>query len=502
VAEIETALLSVADKTGLVDFARRLRACGVNILASGGTGRYLGEQGVQTTDISAITGKAEFLGGLVKTLHTAIHAGILADRANDKHMRELQELGYFKIDMVAVDFYPLVDAKSDRSLSFLDIGGPAMARAAAKNFRSCVPIPHSSWYPVVIEALEGEGWLGTDLRWRLARDTIRRTAWYDAATLARVSVAGQPEQMGDSLLLALERVTELRYGENPHQKAAFYAAAPAPRFQVVKGDLSYNNILDVDCCLGQLREFDRKAAVVVKHVGPCGVAQAEIGSAALESAYQCDPLSAFGGVIGVNFAMDAACVALLAKRFVECVVAPSFQEEALFGLRKKRRTRLVIASPQAGGRLTLRSALGGVLVQTPDDILLAQEPRFATGAEPDQTTREDLAFAWKVVKHVKSNAIVLAKDGRTIGIGAGQPSRVDATRIAIRKAREMGHDPKGSVMASDGFFPFPDSLELAAEAGVKAVIQPGGSIRDKEVADRACQLGMVMALTATRHFKH
>jgi phosphoribosylaminoimidazolecarboxamide formyltransferase/IMP cyclohydrolase len=500
--KIENVLLSVADKTGLVELARGLSERGVKILATGGTGRHLKEQGIEAADISTVTGKVEFLGGLVKTLHTAIHAGILADRDNASHMAELGFLGWQKIDMVVVNFYPLAAGTEKRDLSFIDIGGPAMARAAAKNFGSCVPVPDPSWYGRVLEELKSTGEIGEDLRWALATDVLARTGVYDARTLAAVPGSPDRETTPDSLLVGAGRAIDLRYGENPHQNAAFYFAGNDTGFDVIKGDLSYNNLLDVDCCLNQLAEFDGRAAVVVKHVGPCGTAEAETGPGALESAYACDPLSAFGGVIGVNFIFDEECAGLVAKRFVECVVAPEFDERALERLRKKKRTRLVVSGARRREPAVLRSALGGILVQARDDVLVSADLKFVSGETPPQAVTDDLIFAWKTVKHVKSNAIVFAKSKRSLGIGAGQPSRVDATKIAIRKAGEAGHDLKGCVMASDGFFPFPDCIELAAEGGARAVIQPGGSIRDEEVIERAKALGITMALTSTRHFRH
>jgi phosphoribosylaminoimidazolecarboxamide formyltransferase/IMP cyclohydrolase len=443
----------------------------------------------------------EILGGLVKTLHPGIHAGILADRSNPAHLKELASLGYTKIDMVVVNFYAIPGAKPERDLSFIDIGGPAMARAAAKNFRSCVPVPDPSWYEKVLAEIEPGGDVGEDLRWTLAVDALRRTGTYDARVLDALGLGVDAAPEAESVLLGLKRSIDLRYGENPHQKAAFYAAAPAHGLEILKGELSYNNILDVDCCVEILREFGGKAAVVIKHVCPCGAAEGEVGCEVLDWAYGCDPVSAFGGVIWVSFRFDAACAELVAKRFVECVVAPEFDEAAL-GMLARKKARLVRFFPGRGRAVGLRSALHGVLLQARDDVLLREDLRFVSGEPPAGAVLEDLVFAWKVAKHVKSNAIVFAKDRRTLGIGAGQPSRVDATRLAIAKAREFGHDLKGSVMASDGFFPFPDSVELSGEAGAVAVIQPGGSIRDGEVIEAARRLGLVMALTSIRHFRH
>jgi phosphoribosylaminoimidazolecarboxamide formyltransferase/IMP cyclohydrolase len=536
---IVTALISVSDKTGLDEFARRLSGLGVGLIASGGTGDFLERAGIEFTGISEVTGRVDFLGGLVKTLHPAIHAGILADRDSAGHMQELEALGYRKIDMVVVNFYPLRGHRNSRDLSFIDIGGPAMTRAAAKNFGSCVIVPDPSWYGRVLEEIDATGGVGEGLRWELARDALLRTGSYDARTLALVPGApgemadqvggeisggrpgeasgeGKRESLPGSMLVGMKRMLNLRYGENPHQTAGFYCEGPEPGFEVLKGDLSYNNILDLDCCLGTLAEFDRNAAVVVKHVGPCGVAEAEDGLDALERAYACDPLSAFGGVIGVNFNFTEECAAFLAKRFVECIVAPAFEEDALARLRKKKRTRVValpglksgrVQSSEKGARagrggLCLRTAFGGMLIQSPDTALLTGDLDFVAGGPPGEEVVRDLLFAWKSVKHVKSNAIVFARSGRTLGIGAGQPSRVDSTKIAIRKAGEGGHDLKGSVMASDGFFPFADSIDLAHAAGARAIVQPGGSIRDGEVIKRAEELGVAMALTHTRHFRH
>ncbi len=523
--EIATALISVYEKTGLDDLAKRLRGMGIKIIASGGTGAYLAQAGIECEDISEMTGKTELLGGLVKTLHPGIHAGILADRANQVHMAELASLGYEKIDMVVVNFYAIPEATGRKDLSFIDIGGPAMARAAAKNFRSCVPVPHQSWYEAVAGELEAQGAVGEDLRWKLATDTIRRTGAYDSRSLNTLGL-GLDSALGqrigsESMLVNLTKSLGLRYGENPHQEAGFFTTGMEPGFRVLKGELSYNNILDLDCCIGQVSEFDGKAAAIIKHVGPCGVAEAGTCVEALERAYACDPVSAFGGVIGVNFIFDKECADFLGKRFVECIGAPEFDERAL-GLLGKKKVRLVTArmdrvglGESDGSRtdlgkssvdkalpVLLRSALGGVLFQARDSILLKDDVKFVSGERPPDSIFEDLVFAWKVAKHVRSNAIVFAKGRRTLGIGAGQPSRVDSTKLAIMKAAQAGHGLKGSVMASDGFFPFPDCVELAAQAGACAVIQPGGSIRDDEVIEVARRLGITMAVTSVRHFRH
>jgi phosphoribosylaminoimidazolecarboxamide formyltransferase/IMP cyclohydrolase len=500
-AEVKTALISVFDKAGLAEFAGRLAEFGIAIIASGGTYRHLVERRIPAVEVSSITGRVEILGGLVKTLHPAIHAGILANRDNPEHMHELQEIGCRKIDMVVVNFYPLGEGYPERDLSFIDIGGPAMARAAAKNLGSCVPVPDPSWYARVLGALGSKEGIDPGLRWDLARDAILRTGLYDAETLDLIPEASDAERPPASILVGLTRKMGLRYGENPHQSAGFFTTGQTPGFRILKGELSYNNILDTDCCALQLAEFEGNASVVVKHVGPCGVAESSEGTEALRRAYACDPLSAFGGVIGVNFTFSEACAEIIAKKFVECIVAPQFEQAALERLKRKKRTRLVEMQMNSTPSLTMRAAAGGVLLQTYDNQLLTRELDFPTG-EPDDDLVKDLLFAWKAVKHVRSNAVVFARSGATLGIGGGQPSRVDSTKIAIRKAQEGGHDLKGSVMASDGFFPFADSIDLAGQAGVRAVIQPGGSIRDSEVIQKAKDLGIVMALTYTRHFRH
>jgi phosphoribosylaminoimidazolecarboxamide formyltransferase/IMP cyclohydrolase len=499
--EIRTALVSVSNRDGLVEFARGLSECGIAIIATGGTAAFLAGHGIAVREISEITGRVEFLGGLVKTLHPAIHAGILADRSNAAHMEELKAQGWEKIDMVVVNFYPLAGSGRIENLGFMDIGGPTMARAASKNLFSCVPVTDPGDYGRVLEEISDSGSVGEPLRWELAGETVARTACYDAGIHAAARRVGHVAAFPGNIAVGGSRAAELRYGENPHQAAAYYSGA-GEKIEVLKGELSYNNILDVDCCLSQLVEFEGPAAVVVKHVGPCGAARGGPPEEALARAYECDPLSAFGGVIGVNFEFDEACAGYLARKFVECVVAPSFSEAALARLAKKKRTRLVRMAPAKRPGPVVRSALGGLLAQSPDDVLLPGDMKFVSGEPGDGSLAEQLAFAWAVVKHVKSNAIVLARGLRTIGIGAGQPSRIDSTRIAIRKAGEHGHEVAGSVMASDGFFPFPDCVEVAHENGVVAVVQPGGSIRDEEVIARAAELGVTMALTSMRHFRH
>jgi phosphoribosylaminoimidazolecarboxamide formyltransferase/IMP cyclohydrolase len=502
-SDIKTVLVSVSDREGLTDFVRGLLALGIEAVATGGTAAFLRENGLAVGDVSGITGRTEYLGGLVKTLHPAIHSGILADRSRPEHLRELELQGWKKIDMVVVNFYPLAEGGVE-DLAFMDIGGPTMARAAAKNLFSCVPVVSPAYYDRVLKEIEEEGSVGAELRWELAGETIARTSFYDSAILGAVMESGHVEQFLGCFTIGGIRALDLRYGENPHQNAAYYSASPTGEtaFRVLKGEMSYNNILDVDCCRGQLSEFERNAAVVVKHVSPCGVAAGGAPAETLQWAYECDPLSAFGGVIGVNFAFDEDCAAYLAGKFVECIAAPEFSEGALARLRKKKRTRLVAVKPERGAGPAVRTSLGGLLAQSPDDSLLAGGLEFATGDPGDPALSRALEFAWAVVKHVKSNAIVLARDSRTIGIGVGQPSRIDSAKIAVRKAGEHGHDTKGSVMASDGFFPFADSVELAHESGVAAIVQPGGSIRDGEVIARARELGIVMALTSIRHFRH
>ncbi len=498
---IETALVSVSNRDGLVDFVRGLSRNGISILATGGTAAYLARSGIAVREISELTGRVEYLGGLVKTLHPAIHSGILADRSNPRHLAELQEQGWEKIDMVVVNFYPLREGGRVENLDFMDIGGPTMARAASKNLFSCVPVTDPDYYGRVLDEISAGGTVTEGLRWEMAGETLARTSQYDSAILEVLRRSGRLSAFPGHITVGGKRAIELRYGENPHQKAAYYSGLDG-EFEVLKGELSYNNILDVDCCMSQLAEFDGTAAVVVKHVGPCGAARGGLPEQTLERAYECDPLSAFGGVIGLSCEFDEACAAFLRKKFVECIVAPSFSPAALAKLMKKKRTRLVKMQPVRRPGPVVRSTLGGFLAQSPDDVLLPGDLEFVTGSAGDGDLAGSLLFAWAVVKHVKSNAIVIARDSRTLGIGAGQPSRIDSARIAVRKAREHGHDIAGSVMASDGFFPFPDCVELAHEHGIVAVVQPGGSIRDQEVIARAAELGITMALTGMRHFRH
>jgi phosphoribosylaminoimidazolecarboxamide formyltransferase/IMP cyclohydrolase len=357
------------------------------------------------------------------------------------------------------------------------------------------------YYDRVLEEIASDGTVSGALRWELAGETIARTSFYDNRILHAVQRSGHARTFPGHLTAGGKRVLDLRYGENPHQEAAYYSARD-DEFEVIKGELSYNNILDIDGCISQLAEFDGDAAVVLKHVCPCGVAAGGGPDETLRWAFECDPRSAFGGVIGVNYEFGEACAAYLAKKFVECIVAPSFGEAALARLRKKKKTRLVVMKSSRAAGPVVRTALGGFLAQSPDDVLLPGDLDFVAGDGPDESLVKSLTFAWAAVKHVKSNSIVLARDSRTIGIGAGQHSRIDAAIVAVRKANDHGHDTEGSVMASDGFFPFPDCVELAHENGVAAIVQPGGSIRDGEVIARARELGLVMALTSMRHFKH
>lgn len=498
---IETALVSVSDREGLAEFVKGLVENGIKIIATGGTAAFLTGSGIDVRGISEITGRVEFLGGLVKTLHPAVHSGILADRSDPGHLEELGEQGWEKIDMVVVNFYPVAGEGRIENLGFMDIGGPTMARAAAKNLFSCVPVIDPAYYDRVLEEIASSGTVSNALRWELSGETIARTSFYDTRILAAIERSGHARFFPAHLTFGGRRVLDLRYGENPHQEAAYYSARGA-EFEVIKGELSYNNILDIDGCVSQLAEFDRDAAVVLKHVCPCGVATGGGPEETLAWAFECDPRSAFGGVIGVNYEFDEACAAYLAKKFVECVVAPSFSEAALARLRKKKKTRLVVMRPRERPGPVVRTALGGFLAQSPDNVLLPGDLDFVAGDRPGEAVVRSLELAWAAVKHVKSNSIVLARDSRTIGIGAGQHSRIDAAIVAVRKAHDHGHETKGSVMASDGFFPFPDCVELAHENGVVAIVQPGGSIRDEEVIARARELGIGMALTSMRHFRH
>jgi len=521
IVPIRRALISVSDKDGLVAFGQALAAAGVDILSTGGSARALREAGVPVTDVSDHTGFPEILDGRVKTLVPQIHGGILGRRDLDTHRAQMEQHGIAPIDLVAVNLYPFEatvarGAADDDCVENIDIGGPALIRAAAKNHDFVTVLTDPAQYPAVLDQLAAQGGTTLALRRRLAGEAYARTAAYDAA------IAGWfADKRGDTLparlTLAGERRQMLRYGENPHQQAAFYVRGTRPGVatarQVQGKDLSFNNLNDTDAAFECVAEFDEPTVVIVKHANPCGVATASTLAGAWDAALRCDPVSAFGGIIAVNRPLDGAAAEKIAAIFTEVIVAPDADADALAVLARKKNLRLLLTGgmpdPAAPG-LVYRSLSGGFLAQTRDAGRIgAADVKVVTRRAPTETEMADLLFAFRVCKHVKSNAIVYAKGGATVGVGAGQMSRVDSARIAAWKSEEAakaagldGRLTQGSVVASDAFFPFADGLEAAVAAGATAVIQPGGSIRDNEVIAAADAAGVAMIFTGMRHFRH
>ncbi len=519
---INRALLSVSDKTGIVGFARLLAAGGAEILSTGGTARALREAGVTVKDVSEHTGFPEILDGRVKTLVPQVHGGLLGRRDEAAHAAQMAQHGIAPIDLIAVNLYPF-EATVARGAGFedcienIDIGGPAMIRSAAKNHAHVVVCTEPAHLDRVAGEIAARGGTSLALRRALAAEAYARTAAYDAA-IAAWFAAQQGEALPPRLVLAGARAQTLRYGENPHQQAAFYRdgsarAGIATARQVQGKELSYNNLNDTDAAFECVAEFARPAIVIVKHANPCGVAEGADLAAAWEAALRCDPVSAFGGIVAANRPLDAAAAERIAAIFTEVVIAPDADAAALEIFARKKNLRLLLTGglpdPGAPG-LAIRSVAGGFLAQSRDaGRVTAEGLRVVTQRAPTATELADLLFAFRVCKHVKSNAIVYAKGGATVGIGAGQMSRVDSARIAAWKsgeaARASGSDvplAQGSVVASDAFFPFADGLEAAAAAGATAVIQPGGSMRDAEVIAAADRAGLAMVFTGMRHFRH
>ena len=522
------ALVSVSDKTGIVDFCGRLVELGFEIVSTGGTLKELARSGVAATQVSELTGVPEILGGRVKTLHPLIFGGILARRNNAGDMDVLREMEIEPIDVVAVNLYPFAQALAnpkttdDEKIEQIDIGGPSLIRAAAKNHDDLYVVVDPADYGRVLEALaSGRAADYARLRRRLAAKVFDHTAGYDrmiADYLARDTAAeGTTDQGTDEqgppkrLRIDWPLRQTLRYGENPHQEAAFYAdpdAAPpsmAHCRQLQGKELSYNNYLDGETALEMIREMSEPACVILKHLNPCGAAWAGDCLEAYRMALACDPVAAFGGIVGVNRPVDGALAEELGKIFLEVIIAPAFDEAARDALGRKKNLRLLEAgelTPRPR-RPAFKSVSGGMLVQGQDIELTGREAiRIVTRRQPSEEQWEGLLFAWKVCKWVKSNAIVFTDHQRTLGIGAGQMSRIDAARFAIDKARAAGHDLAGSLLASDAFFPFRDVVDLAAEAGAAAIIQPGGSVRDEESIATADERGLAMVFTGTRHFRH
>jgi phosphoribosylaminoimidazolecarboxamide formyltransferase / IMP cyclohydrolase len=515
-AKIQRALLSVSDKNGLVSFAQTLAAAGIELISTGGTAKALREAGLTVKDISEHTGFPEMLDGRVKTLHPKVHGGLLFIRGNAKHEAAVREHDIHPIDLVVVNLYPFEQtvAKPDVSLheaiENIDIGGPSMLRSAAKNHDSVTVVVDPQDYVEVAGQIRANGDTTLELRRALAAKVFARTAAYDAAIAAHLAseIGTGKSELPKSLSLSVPLVQPLRYGENPHQPAALYGRF-RDYFQQLHGkDLSYNNILDLTAAASLIAEFadDRPTLAILKHMNPCGVGQGASLREAWDKAFATDQQAPFGGIIAVNRALDGACANTLAEIFSEVIVAPDFSTEALVILQKKKNLRLLklLKSPLTAQPWDIRSAgMDSFLWQGRDTkVTTAADLKIVTRRQPGETELHAMLFGWRIVKHVKSNAIVYVAGDRTLGIGAGQMSRVDASRIAVWKAGEAGLSLKGSVVCSDAFFPFPDGLIAAAEAGATAVIQPGGSVRDAEVIAAADERKVAMAFTGVRHFRH
>jgi len=514
---IERALISVSNKDGLVDFVLGLREMGVEIISTGGTAALLEKNGIKTLGISDVTGWPEMMDGRVKTLHPAIHAGILARRDSKEHMAQLESLKIKRIDMVVVNLYPfketvLKGAPLDEVIENIDIGGPSLIRAAAKNHEGVAVVTDPLKYSSLLQEMRAsKGELSLMTLRALALQAYRSTAVYDAMISRHLAGIFPGEMFPSAYAMGLEKAYDLRYGENPQQTAAFYVdpfseGVTVGRCEKLHGkEISYNNILDLESALELLREFsDRPTAVVIKHTNPCGIASSDRLVDAFVTAYNVDALAAFGCVIGLNREVDAATAEQISSHFVDCVIAPEYGPEALAILEKKKNIRLLRTgmpiTHDDGPEFKMKKIKGGLLVQTADNKALDPGTlRVVTSRAPTDEETRSMLFAWKVCKHVWSNAIILAKGERVVGIGAGQMSRVDSSMIAAYKAKE---NAQGSVMASDAFFPFRDGIDEAAKAGVTAVIQPGGSIRDEEVIRAADEYGMAMVFTGVRIFRH
>lgn len=519
------ALLSVSNKEGLVEFALSLTELGYQLISSGGTARELEQAGVEVESVEQVTGFPEILGGRVKTLHPRIHAGILA-RHIPEDKAQLEKLDIEPISLVVVNLYPFQEAITKpglpvpEALEYIDIGGPAMVRAAAKNFPRVAVVVNPGHYDQIIQELREKGELTLPTRLKLAQVAFWHTAQYDAAISNYLSgvkieegeiISPEDVKFPSRLTIPLEKISDLRYGENPHQEAAFYReVSPQPygvagARQLHGKELSFNNIIDLNAALSIAAEFEAPAAVVIKHTTPAGVSMAENLVDAYRQAYECDAVAAYGGVVGLNRTVDQETAAAMTETFLEAVIAPAYSEEALNILRGKKNLRLLSTGEYANlqDEVNIKRVSGGLLLQDSDriqDISKWRElTRVVTKKAPTDQEWDDLLFSWVVVKHIISNAIVVAKERKTLGIGSGQVSRVAAAKIALSKA---GEQAKGAVMASDGFLPFPDTLEYAAKNGVTALVQPGGSIRDEEVIAAADAAGMAVVFTGRRHFKH
>jgi phosphoribosylaminoimidazolecarboxamide formyltransferase/IMP cyclohydrolase len=515
--KISRALISVSDKTGVAELAAGLASLGVELLSTGGTAKLLREKGLKVRDVADLTGFPEMLDGRVKTLHPKVHGGLLAIRSNAQHQAQIKEQGIEYIDMLVVNLYPFEKTAAKPGVTLeelienIDIGGPAMIRSAAKNFEDVTVLVDAADYPIVLEELQKNGGsISREARGRLARKAFATTAAYDGTISTTLQKSANGE-LPEALHLNYRKLVDLRYGENPHQKAALYrnpaatgrGLAAAPQLQ--GKELSFNNLVDLEAAWRLVQEFEDPATVIIKHTNPCGVAAGKTLVESYRRALDVDPVSAFGSVIAFNRALDGPAAEELSKLFVEAVVAPGFEAAALERLASKRNLRLLDMSATAGDDYGLQFKVvgGGLLVQTPDKLPIQSATwKCVTERPPTPEEMEALIFAWQVVKHVKSNAIVYARAGVLVGVGAGQMSRVDSVKLGANKARELKHALEGAVLASDAYFPFPDGVEEAARAGVTAIVQPGGSVRDNEVIAAANLHRLAMVLTGVRHFSH
>ena len=509
---MKRALISVSDKTGVVEFARELTMLDYEIVSTGGTAKALKEAGVAVTGISDVTHFPEILEGRVKTLHPAVHGGILA-KGTAEHMAVLAEHNITPIDLVVVNLYPFQATVAkpgvtlEDAIENIDIGGPTMVRSAAKNHGRVGIVVNPARYDSVIAELKETGALSLATKRSLALEAFQHTAQYDAAISHYLSDAFGADPFSGEIAFGGQKIQELRYGENPHQKAAFYrsgipaSGTVANAKQLHGKELSYNNIVDVDAAWQLVNEFVQPAAVIIKHTNPCGTAIGETLAEAYHRAYEADSVSAFGGIIAVNRPMDKATAEQIVTTFMEAVIAPSFDEESLDILRTKKNLRLLeIGEKVPNNDMWIEKVSGGFLVQELDNhVLKAEDVKVVTEKAPTAEQMKELIFAWNIVKHVKSNAIVVTKDGQSLGVGAGQMNRVGSANIAFEQA---GEKCKGAVLASDAFFPFRDTIDAAAAAGITAVIQPGGSVRDQESIDACNEHGIAMVFTGVRHFKH
>ncbi len=513
------ALISVSDKTGIIDFANRLVEMGFGLLSTGGTAKALADAGLPVTEVSDYTGSPEIMGGRIKTLHPRIHGGLLGRQGTDDAVMDEQEIP--RIDMAVINLYPFESVSSKPDCSFgdaienIDIGGPAMVRSAAKNFESVAIVTSPEQYDSVLTRLQaGAGKLDRQTRYELAVAAFNRVAQYDGAIshyLSSRTLNGEASTFPDQVNTCFVKVADLRYGENPHQQASWYRDLHPAKGSLANAkqhqgkELSYNNMGDADAAWECVRQFDETACAIIKHANPCGVAVADSLANAYDLAFATDPTSAFGGIVACNRPLDASTASsILDRQFLEVLIAPAYEEDALAVLAAKKNIRVLeIPAGKPRPQRESRRIGSGLLIQTSDLIAVTSDTcKVVSQKQPDQKQWIDLMFAWKVARMVKSNAIVYATGGRTVGLGAGQMSRVDSARIACWKAADAGLPIKGAVMASDAFFPFRDAIDTAAEAGIEAVIQPGGSMRDEEVIAAADEHGMAMVFTGIRHFRH